>query len=423
MLAKIERHLLLIHIAVFLAVMSILACAVFVYFQSSLNQQAREETSRLADSIISSIDFDEVGRHDSLIPDSLVGVVPLEGSDSLEQMRLQWFNQNGQIAADKGHFPISFRFSPLPEFQEQDKPHALILTRPAKMQNQVLGYVRVARPLHASDQLLNNLFAGLVLGILLSTIVSAIGIMWLVRQSMIPIADMMRQLRRFTADSSHELRSPIMAIKSNTEVALKYSEGMRDADREKFETIRDATNQMKTLTDDLLELAKLDDSSRRDLLPKSELVDLAQICRDLVNAQTEVAGQSIAVRVQLPQELCLHADEGDLRSLFGNILGNAFRYTPLGGEIDINGKRENSNLVISIKDSGIGISATDLPHVFDRFWRADKARHHHDGGNGLGLAIAKGIAEKYGGTISVESKIGDGSRFTVRLPVPNETGR
>lgn len=415
MLDKIERRLLAIHIGVFLCVLSILAFAVFAYFEQSLQQQVRDDLSKLADSVIASIDFDEVGRHDAGIPDSIASVMPVNSSQSLMDMRFQWFDANGHLSADKGQFDIKTSFSARAGFQEQRRPHALLLTRPATMNDKLLGYVRVVRPLQATDEVVHRLLTGLIVGIAFSAVVSAIGIMWLVRQSMLPIKEMVGRLKQFTADASHELGSPLTVIKSNSHVALKYPDDMRESDREKFEAIRDASDQMARLTDALLAMAGLEDSPLNSK-ESCQSVNLSELCHKILDRQTDVYGCSIQVNALLPQSLAVCAETTDLERLFGNIVGNAFQYTPAGGTIAIKGSKEGSCVVVSVRDTGIGIAPTDVPHIFERFWRADKARGQRTGGNGLGLAISKAVAAKYNGTIEVESRLGSGSCFTIRLP-------
>ena len=412
---KIERRLLVIHIAVFVGALGALAIAVFAYFQQSLDQQIRNELSKLADSVISSIDFDEVGRHDAGKPDAIASVLPDEASQSLQAIRMQWFDANGRLSADKGRFPCNLKFTSQSGFSEQLKPHALIVTRAAIVNGKLLGYARVAHPLSERDEVLGRLVTGLLVGIFFSAAVSAAAIGWLVKQSMIPTTDMVRRLKRFTSDASHELRNPLMAIKANADVALKYSDGMRQKDREKFEAIGDAATQMNRLTENLLSIAQLEDSSiaRGN---RSELIDVRDVCLRLIEEHKLGSHQSIAIETALPDSLPVLADRSELMQLFENLLSNAFQYTPSSGAIRVAGRQDGNSIVVTIQDTGIGIAAADLPKIFDRFWRADQARVHRDNGNGLGLAIAKSVAEKYGGSITAKSQQGVGSQFVVKLP-------
>ena len=414
-MGKIEKRLLIIHILVFVGVLATLAVAVFAYFQQSLDEQIHNELSKLVDSVISSIDFDEVGRHDAGKPDAIASVLPDDASQSLQAIRMQWFDRSGRLSANKGRFPCNLKFSPRSGFSEQLEPHALILTRPAIVHGNLLGYARVAHPLADRDQILGRLVQGLLIGILLSAVMSTAAISWLVKQSMIPISEMVRRLKRFTSDASHELRNPLMAIKANADVALKYSDGMRENDREKFEAIADAAAQMNRLTENLLSMAQLEDSpnAQRD---RREMIDVRDLCLQLVELYRSRLPKSTAIETVLPDSLPLIADRSEVMQLFENILSNAVQYTPESGTISIEGRKDGNSIVVTIEDSGIGIAAADLPKIFDRFWRADQARVHRDNGNGLGLAIAKSVTEKYGGSITAESQQGVGSQFVVTLP-------
>ncbi len=415
MLDKIERRLLAIHIGVFLSVLSILAIVVFAYFKHSIYAEARRELSTLADSIISSIDFDEVGRHDAGIPDAIVNALPLKSSESLINMRLQWFNPARRLMAQRGQLIISVPFIKNGEFQEQSHPHALVLTRSAILNGKIFGYVRVAHPLESTDEVLRQLLTGLIFGIIISAATSTFGITLLVRQSMVPILEMIRRLKQFTADASHELSNPLMAIQSNSRVALKYSDGMRETDKEKFEAIVDASNQMARLTEVLLRMAQLENRSN-GYSELAESINISEICQKEIDKQLDLHGDTLTIKNLLPDLLICIAEKADIEALFCNVLANAFQYTSPGDTITVEGKRENGSIVVSIKDTGIGISSGDLLHIFDRFWRADEARNHRDRGNGLGLAIVKTVVEKYNGTISVQSQVNVGSEFTVCLP-------
>jgi signal transduction histidine kinase len=229
-----------------------------------------------------------------------------------------------------------------------------------------------------------------------------------------PIEESFQRLKQFTADASHELRSPLMAIESNVAVSLKYPEGMRETDRESFEAIASATAQMTHLTEDLLLLAR----GERISTSKKEKVDLTIILEELFRRyQAQAQAKNLNFERALKEPLLIFGDPLQLQRLFSNLIENALYYTPEGGLIEIQGKRKKASIKVQIKDTGIGIAAEDLDEIFEHFWRTDCSRSYHSGGSGLGLSIVKAIGENHGGTITVTSQLGIGSCFTVCLPI------
>ncbi len=228
-----------------------------------------------------------------------------------------------------------------------------------------------------------------------------------------PIESSFQRLKQFTADASHELRSPLMVIKSNVSVALKYSKEMRATDAEKFQAIASATNQMTRLTEDLLFLARTDKVPSRD----GANVNLTSILSDLAQLyKPQAEAKRIHLKNQLSVNLYLSGDPVQLTRLFANLIENALRHTPSGGIIEIKISRIGSQLYVNVQDTGMGIAPKHIEHIFERFWQAEQSRSYSGEGSGLGLAIAQAIAQNHGGLITVTSQLGVGSCFTVRLP-------
>lgn len=224
-------------------------------------------------------------------------------------------------------------------------------------------------------------------------------------------------LRRFTADASHELKTPLTVLRSGIEHSLTHPRTPPEVLATLEETLSEV-NRMTELVDALLMLARADEGRAPLHL---ETVDF----RDLLSEIAETAGMlgepaAVAVAVVVPQRpLMLEADRSRLRQLMLNLLTNAIKYTPTGGSVDVASAVRDGVVVVTVRDTGIGIAPGDLPHVFDRFWRADAARSRtgERPGAGLGLAICKWIAEAHGGSIEVESRPGRGTTFTVTLPL------
>jgi OmpR-family two-component system manganese-sensing sensor histidine kinase len=250
-------------------------------------------------------------------------------------------------------------------------------------------------------------------GVVVALVLSGLGGIWLTRQAMQPIEKSFQRLQPFTSDASHELRSPLMAIKSNAAVALKYSAGIRETDREKFEVIANATGQMTRLAEDLLLLAR---SDRVTALPRSS-VNVNVILDKLIQQyQSKAQAREINLSIDLNSSLSVTGNSEQLTRLFSNLIENALQYTLSQGVVDIKANRAGSSLSVTIQDTGVGIAPEHLEKVFERFWRAEQSRSYWEGGSGLGLAIARAIAQNHGGSITVKSQLGIGSCFTVCLP-------
>jgi two-component system OmpR family sensor kinase len=223
-------------------------------------------------------------------------------------------------------------------------------------------------------------------------------------------------LRRFTADASHELKTPLMVIRAGVERALTNPKAPPDSIEMLDETLNQI-NLMSELVETLLTLARADEG-------RATLATEQQDLRSLVAEAVETAGMlgetaDITVRATLPEgAVILPVDGARIRQLLLNLVTNAVKYTPAGGSVSLELVDTGAAVTISVSDTGIGIAPGDLPHVFDRFWRADLARTRTGDrpGFGLGLAISRWIVEAHGGTILVQSRPGRGSTFTVTLP-------
>jgi heavy metal sensor kinase len=225
-----------------------------------------------------------------------------------------------------------------------------------------------------------------------------------------------RKTRQFSADASHELRTPLTILKGETEVALRWAktpEEFHDILHSNLEEI----DRMGRMIEDLLALAK---SDAGEMPLDRHLFSLSDVLQHLylqAKVLAEAGGLEVVLNLNVIEEIRLVGDELRLRQVFLNLISNAIKYTAAGGCIEIALAVEGAAAVVSVQDTGIGIAAEHLPHIFDRFYRIDKARNRQDGGTGLGLSIVKSIVEAHEGTISVESTVGVGSNFTVRLPL------
>jgi heavy metal sensor kinase len=223
-------------------------------------------------------------------------------------------------------------------------------------------------------------------------------------------------LRRFTADASHELKTPLTVLRSGIERAITHPKAPVEVMEVLEETLVEV-NRMAELVDALLTLARADEGRAPLHLEPVELEDILSEVSETANFLGEQAKVSVAVSAP-PRPCMIAVDRDRIRQLLMNLLSNAIKYTPQGGSVAIDCSRAPGQVVLSVRDTGVGISPGDLPHVFDRFWRADQARSRtgQRPGAGLGLAISKWIVEAHGGTITVQSRPGRGTTFTVTLP-------
>ena len=224
-----------------------------------------------------------------------------------------------------------------------------------------------------------------------------------------------RRVAQFTADASHELRTPLAILRTRTELALRRPRSEREY-REVLEQLLQGLERSSDLVERLMLLARADSG---DPILQHEPVQLNAILRSVCEqGATLAAAKNLRFQAQLSaQDMTLEGDADFLERLFLILIDNAVKYTAPEGEIVVSGQVEANSVLVSVRDTGIGISETDLPHLFERFYRVDKARSRESGGAGLGLAIGQWIAHAHRGDIEVESTLGKGTGFRVRLPL------
>jgi len=224
--------------------------------------------------------------------------------------------------------------------------------------------------------------------------------------------------RQFVADASHELRNPLAIIRTNVDVALADPDASPDDLRQAIAVVKRAGDRMTLLVDDLLALAR-----RQEPTLEHEPVDLGAAVAEasddfMVPAET----RDIVLDRAIAPGVVVTGDREALKRVVANLLDNAVRLAPAGSRIRLATGSEDNRAWIAVADEGPGIAPDDQAHVFDRFWRADKARSRSDGGTGLGLAIVRQLVESHGGEVRLHSKVGVGSSFVVWLPITRPAG-
>lgn len=225
----------------------------------------------------------------------------------------------------------------------------------------------------------------------------------------------------FVANVSHELKTPVAAVKGFAETLLAGAMNDPAIAKQFLQIIYDESERLNRLIGDILELSKIE--SKRIPLQFSPVHLNSFLSKTIEMLQTEAEKKSIRLTLEASEELYLEADEDRLGQIMINLLSNGINYTPEGGKVKVRAmsvpgdQQETERIRIEITDTGIGIPKKDLPRIFERFYRVDKARSRSSGGTGLGLSIVKHLVELHKGVIRVESDLGSGSRFTIELPV------
>lgn len=242
------------------------------------------------------------------------------------------------------------------------------------------------------------------------------------RWALRPVARAWTQQRRFVADASHDLKTPLTVILANTSIALEHPERSVASQSQWLESTQHEAEAMQSLVGDLLALAKMDEEEAAAqsgaARPAFEEVDLSDVIEgEVLQFESVAFERGVKLESQVEPGIELRGNEQRLRRLAGTLIDNACKYVDDGGAVNVSLSRAGKQAKLEVRNTGAPISPEDLPHVFDRFYRADKARTGGAGGHGLGLAIARAIAEEHGGTLTVSSTQAEGTAFTATLPL------
>ena len=230
------------------------------------------------------------------------------------------------------------------------------------------------------------------------------------------LEDAIQNSKRFVADASHELRTPLTVLRGELE-NLTQNGGLNEAERDTLGSMLEEVERLTHIVEGLVALSRLDAGDAKTEWVQFDLAELATTTADQMNLLAEDKG--ISVECNSKQSVLVEGDRARLKQVVVNLLDNAIKYTSRGGSIQLSVTRQNGHAILDVTDSGIGIPAEAVPHVFDRFFRVDKARSRDEGGAGLGLSIVKSICTAHGAEVQVESAPGKGSRFRIKLPLAN----
>jgi heavy metal sensor kinase len=460
--ATIRARLTLWYVALLAVILVAFSGLLYVSLSRSLGQEMDLTLSTEAERLISSMDYENGAAQLGEGPDNLrVGTVAAlydsSGAHLLAYDPRQPLPVLPQALSRAAQGGQTFVTAPI-----QDGTQWRVLTTAVTENGVLIGILQVGRPIAEVDATLRQLALLLAVTVPLTLLVASAGGLFLAGRALNPIDritraaavigadDLSRRLnfrgthdevgrlaatfdgmldrldrsfrrqRQFAADASHELRTPLTMLGSQIDVALDQDRTPSEY-QEVLRSLREDAQRMTQLVGELLTLARAD--AGQQLLTTEEL-DLGELVHSVVQAMQPLATErGVQLSAQVQSEVPVSGDQMRLTQLLINLVDNALRHTPPEGRVLVSLTHEGGRARLRIADTGAGIAAEHLPHLFERFYRADPSRARADGGAGLGLAIGQWIAAAHGGRIAVESELGHGSAFTVDLPLAPRTAR
>jgi signal transduction histidine kinase len=301
----------------------------------------------------------------------------------------------------------------------QERIHSQIITQVPSDDIDPFGIVNLPPSLNPGleDQIFSQTQHRVVIDLIIINLsvvlLSGVGGFFLAGKTLKPIEDVLNDHRRFTADASHELRTPLTAIKTEVEVALRDKELTLMEAKKLLKSNLEEVNKMQSLSNYLLDLNRYQNNQIKIKLNEVNWKVIVDKAVEKVTPMAKNRGITLTTRLT---DLAVKGNEMALTQLVIILLDNAIKYSPLKGKIALNLRKQGRKAILEVEDHGIGIKSTEIPYIFNRFYRADSSRSKEQvDGYGLGLSIAKSIVELHNGTISVESHFGQGSKFQVSL--------
>jgi signal transduction histidine kinase len=405
----LERRLLLAYLGAFAFVIALFAFALRLVFVTTLETQTTARLDTLARAGTASVTFTSRG--------FVVDAASLGGFSVVPRVEgLQWYNAQGVLTATRGLVPQDPLI--LREGRAVSRvqggtidTYTVPLVVPGGAPGNIRGWVRASESDDALTGATGALDIGIIAGAVLAILVGAYGGSRFARVAVERDEASLSRLREFTADAAHELRAPVSALAGTAAVALREEAGLPPRTQRRLQTILEISDEMRRLVDDLLILARATQSLEREIF----VIDVAEMLQRVAGRFTGAARErDIALRVAPCERLRLYGNPDQIERILANLVDNAIKYTTPGGSVAVACSADEARVRITVRDTGIGISAEHQERIFDRFWRAAIARS--DGGTGLGLAIARALARRHGGDIAVESEVDRGSAFTLTLP-------
>ncbi|MEW5958241.1 MAG: ATP-binding protein [Chloroflexota bacterium] len=470
---NIRLRLTLWYTAILFFILVIFSVAVYIGLTRSLLVSVDNHLQREVGELLGNLNFeghdDEGDEHES---DEKKGGIQLTYTPE-EGVYWRILTADGQPLIDPGYFEkISFDQSVLKANHTQFEYATLtgtvpirLYTAPFVIEQQGAGIVQVAESYHHIQEVQQQLILLLALGIPFTLLAASVGGWFLASSALNPIdritqaanqisahdlhqrlnlnlpndevgrlaatfdkmlarlEDAFERQRRFIADASHEMRTPLTILKGDVEVALRRPRSLEEY-QETLSMVDDTTDRLTAIVQELFLLAQADNNQ---ILPCFESLNLsALLTKEAGKLMPRAVDKNISLNLDVPEQLVIDGDPGKLSRLFVNLIDNAIKYSSPGDHVTVTANTRDDLACVAIADTGPGIPAEHLPHLFERFYRVDKARSRQvrtvDGsGAGLGLSIAEWLVQVHRGRIEVSSRVGQGTTFTVWLPIKQET--
>jgi OmpR-family two-component system manganese-sensing sensor histidine kinase len=452
-----RRRLALWYTAVTAVLLLLFALGVYMYVRSTLIERVDDTLNHVVEIVVRSLVIEPTNPPSTGDKFHLNVEATFPGNTNTvedDHIDIEWFSPTGELLFSTLSEPLNI---PVQLNRTGETVHLSTgqvlrqVTERIEIGRQVIGYLRVSHPWFEVTKPIRQLLFDLSLGITFMVIcVAAIG--WLLSElAMKPVRESYQRLKQFTADASHELRSPIAMIQTNVQVALADPDPMPALQRQQLQVVERLTQRLGRLVDDLLFLARSDSGIvqiQQEPCPLDALLMQVMEEQQLVADQKHIA-LSLNIKGTPSQDLVippntvndssseedaftLLGDWDQLVRLFTNLISNALQYTTEKGQVQVElqelHRPSQTHLQAIIRDTGKGIPESALPHIFDRFYRVDPARTHNSRrlsastGSGLGLAIAATIVESHQGHIQIESTLNQGTTVTVTLPTSSLQG-
>lgn len=276
------------------------------------------------------------------------------------------------------------------------------------------GYRLVFLDITRQEAILTNLILTFLAVALLMLVVIFFISRFFANKAIAPIREAFEKQKQFIGDASHELKTPLAVINTNVDVLLSNGEDSINSQKKWLNYIKSEVERMSKLTNDLLYLTQMDYSDIKMIFSNFNLSETVE--NVILTMEAVIFENNIVFNYNIDKNLIVHGNNEQIKQVIMILLDNALKYTESNGSIDLSLKRINGSAVLSITNTGQGISEEHLTRIFDRFYRIDKSRERKSGGYGLGLSIAKAILEQHGGRIYVKSIINQSTTFAIELP-------